>query len=285
MTVVYYRIIMWDYTKKVKELFLKPKNVGEIEKPDAVGEVGSMICGDALRLTLKIDRETDKIVDAKFQTFGCASAIASSSALTEIIKGKTLDESLKITNQDIAEYLGGLPKEKMHCSVMGREALENAIANFRGEKRPEAEEKIICECFEVSEEKIRKVVIENHLTTVEEITNYTKAGGGCGSCIPAIEAILMDIWFVKPVAEKPSAAKKLTNLQKIALIQDIMEKEIRPRLQADGGDIELIDIEGNKVVIGLRGMCVGCLMGDVTVKGIEDKLKELVSEDITVEVG
>ncbi len=277
---------MWDYTKKVKEFFLHPVNVGEIENPDAVGEVGSMICGDALRLTLKIDKKTKKIKDAKFQTFGCASAIASSSALTELVKGKTLDEALKISNQNIAEYLGGLPKEKMHCSVMGREALEAAIANYRGEKKaPEKGEEIVCECFAVSEEKIRKVAIENHLTTVEDITNYTKAGGGCGSCIPKIEAILKDIWFVKPVPEKPVIPKKLTNLQKIALIQDVIEKEIRPRLQSDGGDLELMDIDGNKVIIGLRGMCVGCLMGDVTIKGIEDKLKELVSEDITVEVG
>ncbi|HLA00646.1 MAG TPA: Fe-S cluster assembly protein NifU, partial [Thermodesulfovibrionales bacterium] len=243
---------MWDYTKKVKEFFLHPKNVGEIKNPDAVGEVGSIICGDALRLTLKIDRKNNRIADAKFQTFGCASAIASSSALTELIKGKTLDEALIIGNQDIADYLGGLPKEKMHCSVMGREALEAAIANFKGEEKPpETEGKIVCECFEVSEEKIRKVAIENHLTTVEDITNFTKAGGGCGSCIPDIEAILKDIWLIKPVPEKPSAHRKLTNLQKIALIQDVIEKEIRPRLQSDGGDLELIDIDGSKVIIGL----------------------------------
>jgi len=277
---------MWDYTKKVTEFFLHPKNVGEIKNPDAVGDVGSIICGDALRLTLKIDKPSNRITDAKFQTFGCASAIASSSALTELIKGKTIDEALTISNQDIADYLGGLPKEKMHCSVMGREALEAAIANFKGEKKtPETEERIVCECFEVSEEKIRKVAIENHLTTVEDITDYTKAGGGCGSCIPAIEAILKDIWSVKPIPEKPSAPKKLTNLQKIALIQDVIEKEIRPRLQADGGDLELIDIDGSKVIIGLRAMCVGCLMGGVTVKSIETKLRELVSEDISVEVG
>jgi NifU-like protein len=276
---------MWDYTQKVKELFLQPKNVGEVENPDAVGEVGSIICGDALRLTLKIDKETNRILDAKFQTFGCASAIASSSALTELIKGMTIDDALKISNQDIAEYLGGLPKEKMHCSVMGREALEAAIENYRGEEKPRVEESIVCKCFEVSEEKIRKVAIENHLTTVEEITNYTKAGGGCGTCIPDIEAILRDIWFVKLTPERPAVPKKLTNLQKIALIQEVIEKEIRPRLQSDGGDLELIDIEGNKVIIGLRAMCVGCPMGDITVRGIEDKLKELVSEDITVEVG
>ncbi len=275
---------MWDYTKKVKEFFLHPKNVGEIENPDGVGEVGSMLCGDALKLTLKVDKETGKIVDARFQTFGCASAIASSSVLTELIKGKTVDEALKITNQDIADYLGGLPKEKMHCSVMGREALEAAIADYRGGAKPaEHEEKIICKCFEVSEEKIRRVAIENHLTTAEEVTNYTKAGGGCGACVPAIEAILKDIWSVKPVCEMPRTAKRLTNLQKIALIQDVIEKEIRPMLQADGGDLELIDVEGNRVTVSLRAMCVACPMGGVTIEGIQEKLRELVSEDILVE--
>ncbi|MEW6215458.1 MAG: Fe-S cluster assembly protein NifU [Nitrospirota bacterium] len=277
---------MWEYTEKVKEFFLHPKNVGEIENPDAVGEVGSIICGDALKLTLKIDKETNRIIDARFQTFGCASAIASSSVLTEIIKGKTLDEALKVTNQDIAGYLGGLPKEKMHCSVMGREALEAAVANYRGVlKPPEVAEKIICNCFDVSEEKIRRVAIENYLTTVEEITNYTKAGGGCGSCIPDIEAILKDIWAIKAVPERPAVPKKLTNLQKIALIQEVIGKEIRPRLQADGGDLELIDIDGNRVIVGLRAMCVECPMGNVTIKSIEEKLRELVSEDIVVEAG
>jgi NifU-like protein len=275
---------MWEYTEKVKDFFLHPKNVGEIDQPDAVGEVGSMLCGDALKLTLKIDRKTDRIVDARFQTFGCASAIASSSVLTELIKGKTLNEALELTNQDIAEYLGGLPKEKMHCSVMGREALEAAIANYRGETTSvDAGEKIICKCFEVSEEKIRRVVLENHLSTVEEITNYTKAGGGCGSCIPALEAILKDIWSVRPESEMPKTPRKMTNLQRIALIEDVIEKEIRPRLQSDGGDIELIDVDGKKVIVSLRAMCVECPMSDVTLKGIEEKLRELVSEDLVVE--
>ena len=274
---------MWEYTEKVKEFFLKPKNIGEIENPDAVGDVGSIVCGDALRLTLKIDKETKKIIDAKFQTFGCASAIASSSALTELIKGKTIDEAMQISNQDIAEFLGGLPQEKMHCSVMGREALEAAVADYKGiPKEVEEEGKLVCKCFNVTEEKIRRVAIENHLTTVEEITDYTKAGGGCGECIGEIETILRDIWSLK-VPEKPAKPKKLTNLQKIALIQEVIEREIRPGLQADGGDIELIDIEGNKVVIALRGMCTGCLMSDVTIGGVQSKLRELVSDEIVIE--
>ncbi len=274
---------MWDYTDKVKEFFLNPKNIGEVENPDGVGEVGSIVCGDALRLTLKVDKETKKITDAKFQTFGCASAIASSSALTELIKGKTVDEALKVTNQDIADFLGGLPKEKMHCSVMGREALEAAVANYKGiPVTIEEEGKLVCKCFNVTEEKIRKVAIENHLTTVDEITDFTKAGGGCGECRPEIEAILRDIWSLK-TPEKPSAPKRLTNLQKIALIQEIIEREIRPGLQADGGDIELIDIDGNKVVVALRGMCTGCVMSGVTLEGIQSRLRELVGDGIVVE--
>jgi NifU-like protein len=234
-------------------------------------------------LTLKIDKETDKIIDAKFQTFGCASAIASSSALTELIKDKTIEEALQISNQDIAEFLGGLPQEKMHCSVMGREALEAAVADYKGiPKEVEEEGKLVCKCFNVTEEKIRKVAIENHLTTVDEITDYTKAGGGCGECKTEIEAILRDIWSLK-LPEKPAKPKKLTNLQKIALIQEVIEREIRPVLQADGGDVELIDIEGNKVVIALRGMCTGCLMADVTIGSVQNKLRELVGDEIVVE--
>jgi NifU-like protein len=274
---------MWDYTDKVKETFLKPKNVGEIKDADAIGEVGSIVCGDALKLYLKVDRESGRITDARFQTFGCASAIASSSALTEMVKGKTLDEAMKISNQDIADYLGGLPAQKMHCSVLGREALEAAIANFRGQPLPKKEEgRLVCKCIDITEEKIRKTATENRLTTVDEITNFTKAGGGCGECKGDIEEILRSIWALK-LPEKPARSAKLTNLQKIALIQEIIETEIRPGLQADNGDVELVDIEGNKVIIALRGMCTGCKMSAVTIKGIEAKLRELVGSDIIVE--
>ena len=276
---------MWEYTDKVKELFLHPKNVGKIKEPDATGEVGSIVCGDALKLTLKIDKETNKIIDAKFQTFGCASAIASSTALTEIVKGKTLDEALKVTNNDIANFLGGLPREKMHCSVMGREALEAAIADYRGEKPPEVEEgKLVCECFGVSDEKIKRAIRENNIHTVEDVTNFTKAGGGCESCIPEIENILQEVWGEKKIKDITKPKKKLTNIQKIAMIQEVIQKEIRPLLQADGGDLELVDVDGNRVIVSLRGMCTGCLMSDVTVKNIEKKLRELVSEDLAVEV-
>ena len=281
---------MWDYTEKVRELFKNPKNVGEIENPDAVGEVGSIICGDALKLTLRIDKKTEKILDAKFETFGCASAIASSSAMTEMIKGKTIDEAAKITNKDIADYLGGLPDEKMHCSVMGMEALEAAIANYRGaplKKEMVGTERVVCKCFSVTDKKIIRAIKENHLRTVEEVTNYTKAGGGCGKCVPEIEKLLKEYWdkeATKHPEPKVQEHKKLTNLERISLIQDTMEREVRPQLKADGGDLEIVDIDRNKVYVKFLGTCLGCPSTGITLKSlVEAKLKEFVDPDIVVE--
>ncbi len=271
---------MWEYTDKVKEHFLNPHNVGEVESPDGEAEVGSLACGDALKLTFKLD-ENKRIKEAKFKTFGCASAIASSSALTEIIKGMTLDEALKVTNQDIANYLGGLPDEKMHCSVMGKQALEKAIENYRGAPALEAGAKIICECFGVTDKEIERAIRENNLSTVEEVTNYTKAGGGCGNCQDAIQQI------IDKVKGEPAAAPKkprLTNLQKIRLIEETIEREIRPSLKNDGGDIDLIDVVGNRVIVATRGACASCKASGITLKHfVEQRLKELVSPDVTVE--
>jgi len=282
---------MWDYTDKVKELFKNPRNVGEIENPDAVGEVGSIICGDALRLTLRIDKKTEKIIDAKFKTFGCASAIASSSALTEMIKGITVDEASRITNQDIANYLGGLPEEKMHCSVMGMEALEVAIANYRGapiKKAMVGEERIVCKCFSVTDQKIIRAIKENNLKTVEEVTHYTKAGGGCGKCKPEIQKLLNEFWDkeeTKIIQHKEiSQKKKVTNLERISLIKETMEREIRPQLKADGGDVELVDVDRNKVYVKFLGVCLGCPAAGVTLKElVEAKLKEFIDAEIVVE--
>ena len=185
---------MWNYSEKMMDHFRNPRNVGTIENPDGEATVGSLACGDALKFQFKLGPD-GKIAEAKFQTFGCASAIASSSALTEMVIGKTLEEAKQVTNQQIADYLGGLPPQKMHCSVMGREAMEAAIKNFEtGEKTDKnLEDELLCTCYNVSENEVRRVITENSLTTVEEVTNFTKAGGGCGKCKVKIEKILAEI--------------------------------------------------------------------------------------------
>ena len=273
---------MWDYTDKVMDYYEHPRNVGELENADAVGQVGSIVCGDALKLSLKIKEGV--IEDARFKTFGCGSAIAAASALTEMIKGKTLEEAAKITNQDIADFLGGLPKEKMHCSVMGQEALEAAIADYRGvklEAHEEDEGEVVCKCFGVTDSKIKRVALANNLHTVEEITNYTKAGGGCGACLPKIEDILDELW--RKEGEKISEGGRMTTVQKIRKIESVIDEEIRPVLKRDGGDLELIDLADNKVVVRMMGMCRGCTTSTLTLKGlVEEKLRELV--DPTLEV-
>jgi len=279
---------MWDYTDKVRDHFFNPRNVGEVENPDGIGEVGSLACGDALKLTFKLG-DDGKIADAKFKTFGCASAIATSSVLTEIIKGKTLDEALNVTNRDIADYLGGLPEQKMHCSVMGKEALEAAVENYKGggTTKHELEGAVVCTCFGVTDTEIERVIREDDLATVEDVTNYCKAGGGCGGCHGEIEKIIEKVQGEK-VAETPapkaSRPGKLTNIQRIQLIQQTINEQIRPALRADGGNIELIDVEGNKVVVAFRGMCAQCQLAEFTMRDVvEARLREFVSEELVVE--
>ncbi len=272
---------MWEYSDKVKEHFINPKNVGEIEDASAVGEVGSMACGDALKLYLKFD-ENERIVDVKFKTFGCASAIASSSALTEMLKGKTLTEAEKITNQDIVDFLGGLPKEKMHCSVMGQEALEKAIACYRGIPVEEKEGEVVCECFGVTDVEIKKALSQHQLKAVEDVTNFIKAGGGCGKCHDQIEALIQE--FGTPAPIEQTAPKKLSNIQKIKLIEETLEREVKPALKKDSGDIELMDVDGNRVQVKLKGTCSSCKSANVTLKEfVQKKLREFVVPDLVVE--
>jgi NifU-like protein len=277
---------MWEYNNKVMEHYEHPRNTGVVENADATGEVGSIVCGDALKLTLKI--ENDVITDAKFLTFGCGSAIAAASALTEMIKGKNIEEAEKLRNQDIVDYLGGLPQEKMHCSVMGQEALEAALKNYHGQERDRVEEdegEIICKCFGVTDAKIKRVALANNLHSVEEITNYTKAGGGCGSCLYRIEEILDDLWRGESQkrAEGDAAGTTMTLVQKIRKIEEILAAEVRPALQRDGGDIELIDVVENKVMVRLMGMCQSCHAAVLTLKElVEKKLRESVDPQIEV---
>jgi len=277
---------MWNYSKKVMDHFLHPRNVGEVKKPDGFGEVGSMACGDALRLTFKLDKN-GRIKEAKFRTFGCASAIASSSALTEMVKGKTLEEAEKITNKDIANYLQGLPEAKMHCSVMGREALQEAIKSYRGEgkdKKKMLDGEVTCKCFGITEKEIKEAVKSNSLTTLEQVTNYTKAGGGCGLCHDKINEIIKSVELETTANAKKKKKKKLTNIEKIGLIQKVINEEIRPALQQDGGDLNLVDVDGNTVYIKLAGRCASCAAAHLTMKQfIEQKIKNKVSPKLKVE--
>lgn len=285
---------MWNYTEKVVDHFLHPRNVGEIEQPDGIGEVGSLACGDMLRLTFKLGKD-GRIADARFKTFGCASAIASSSALTEMIKGMTLEEAAAVTNRDIAAYLGGLPEEKMHCSVMGREALEAAIASSRGERGElhQLEGDVVCKCYGVTEKEIRRVAMENGLHAIDEVTHYTKAGGGCGLCHDRLRQILASVDEERrsegavaagvPIAPHGDGGQ-LTNLQKIRLIEELIQTRIRPALAQDGGDIELVDVDRNIVQVRLKGACATCPASTRTMRQfIEKELQKAVARDLHVE--
>lgn len=309
---------MWEYSEKVKDHFFHPRNAKVVQDANAVGDVGSISCGDALRLMLKVNPETEVIEDAGFQTFGCGSAIASSSALTEMIIGKTISEAQKVSNQDIANYLDGLPPEKMHCSVMGREALDAAIANFRGEEynHNDEESPLICKCFGIDEDKIVKAIRENGLTTLQEVINYTKAGGACGSCHEKIEDVIEKTLIAIEKGSNCNEPKKAAGACESALIasqmidddndnkvsstslnddnEDINEKiefyqdvlniieEMKPSLAQDGGDVRLVKLTRDTVYVELSGACVGCMMTDMTLSWIQQRIMEAIGSYIQV---
>lgn len=283
---------MWNYSKKVQDYFVHPHNAGPLADANAIGEVGSIACGDALKLYLKIN-DQGVIEKASFETFGCASAIASSSVLTDMVIGMKVDDALKITNADVAKALDGLPREKRHCSVMGQEALEAAIRQWKGEPampRTQEEGKLVCKCFNVTDQTIIRAIRENHLKTVDDVTAFTKAGGGCGECRDEIAEILeaelkregetIEQPVKKPAEEKPAG---LSNLQRMQKVMEVINM-IRPQLQADGGDIELVDINGKVVSVRLQGSCHGCAASQVTLhQVIEQILRQQVEPDIVIE--
>ncbi|WP_116133774.1 Fe-S cluster assembly protein NifU [Tropicimonas sp. IMCC34043] len=344
---------MWDYSDKVKDHFFNPRNAGALAGANAVGEVGSLSCGDALKLMLKVNPDTDIIEDAKFQTFGCGSAIASSSALTELIIGKTIEEARRLTNQDIAEFLGGLPPEKMHCSVMGQEALTAAVAAWKGEAVDDDDHEdgaLICKCFAVDAGMIERAIRTNKLTNLEMVTFYTKAGGGCSSCREPLEELLSDVnramvaegllkaeeAYVFGAAPKPQPAKKkaqgfvipdmppmaaapapaapvqmapiqiempvavaaprpaavpapapvaaaagLSPAKEAIVVAKIIE-EMRPVFRADGGDVDLVDMEGSLVLVQLTGACSGCQLASATLGGLAQRASEALGRPIRV---
>ncbi|GAA5077257.1 Fe-S cluster assembly protein NifU [Roseibacterium beibuensis] len=322
---------MWDYSEKVKDHFFNPRNAGVLAEANAVGEVGSLSCGDALKLMLKVDPETDIIQDARFQTFGCGSAIASSSALTELVIGRTIAEARRLTNQDIADFLDGLPPEKMHCSVMGQEALCAAVAAYTGEDLAEDDHEegaLICKCFGIDAGLIERTIRTNKLTTLEMVSFYTKAGAGCSSCREPLEELLAEtnaamvaegaiaaadayVFGVAPAPQKaqgfvipdtPPAPKPPTPVQIAMPAPDVAEaapapalspakeailvakiiEEMRPSFQADGGDVELVDIEGARVLVRLSGACAACQLVGHTLGGLQEKIIETLGRPVRV---
>jgi len=282
---------MWNYSETVKDHFFNPRNAKALEDANAVGDVGPISCGDALRLTLKVNEQTDIIENAGFQTFGCGSAIASSSALTELIIGKTVEEAALLSNQEIVDYLGGLPAEKMHCSVMGQEALEAAIANYRGIELVEddhAEGKLICRCFAVDEGKIFRAVEKHGLTTIEDVINYTKAGGACTSCHEKIEMVIDEVVASKTTTETATTTEMSKPISSLPPTNPLTKKvleilgNLRPYLQADGGDVSLIKASENLIVVSLSGACTGCMMTDMTLGWLQEQFSEALGWAIPV---
>jgi NifU-like protein len=319
----------WEYSEKTKRLFMSAvhgepgTHLGEIEDPDGFGEHGSIVCGDAMRFTFRVERHPtdptkDAITEARYLTFGCTSAIAASEALCAIIEERRLTpiEALQIKNSDIVEYLEGLPKQKIHCSVMGAEALESAVFNW-AQKRgvdleklgidihpdEKAEGRIVCKCFSLSEPYIRRKIKELNLRTIPEITNAIKAGGACMSChhVPGgLQDLLDEAWgkdtdalrilpaagFPGPDAAPPDTSgpePALSPYQFSKKIEKAVEEYIRPMLMRDGGDVEIVDIKDSLIYCRLRGACAGCAAASQTLKlMVEKTLKEMVDQRIRV---
>lgn len=309
----------WEYSEKTQELFLdavrgKPgTHIGEIPDPDGVGEHGSIACGDAMRFTFRVERHPtdatkDVISEAKYLTFGCTSAIASSEALCIIIEQGhyTPVDALKISNNDIVQYLGGLPAQKIHCSVMGAEALEAAVFNWAQKRSVDLKElgvelpthdeqdgRLVCQCFSLTEPYLKRKVAELGLKTIPELTNAIKAGGACTTCHHApggLQDLLDEVWGRKePTAEPRSSAEATSTPNGLSpyrfakSVERVVEEYIAPLLRRDGGDIEIVDIKNRLVYVRLAGACDGCAGAAVTLKMmVEQTLKTQVDEEIRV---
>jgi len=310
----------WEYSDKVLQLFqdavrgVAGTHMGEIENPDGFGEHGSIVCGDTLRFSFRVKRHPtdptrDVITEARYLTFGCTSAIAASEALCSLLEegGITPIEALHVTNQDLIDYLDGLPDQKIHCSVMGAEALQAAVIDWAGKrgvdladflpqliKEEQEEGRIVCRCFSVTEPYLRRKIRELGLRTIIEITNALKAGGGCTACHHqpgGLQDLLDEIWGKTAPAEVeiPAAvmaeheAEHLSPYRLGKQIETTIEEVIRPLLRAEGGDIDLVDIQQNRVYCRLTGICAACPGADQTIKLlVERHLKEQVDERLRV---
>ena len=313
---------IWDeYSNQVVNRMNNPKHQGEITEERAaelgakliVADFGAESCGDAVRLYWAVNEETDVILESKFKSFGCGTAIASSDVMAELCIGKKVDEAVKITNIDVEFALRdnantpAVPPQKMHCSVMAYDVIKKAAAEYKGVDMESFEtEVIVCECARVSLGTIREVIRINDLTTVEQITDYTKAGAFCKSCIRPGGHEEKDIYLVdiladvraemaeekmKTAADASAAGtlsfEKMTLVQRIKAIDAILDSDIRPMLVMDGGNMEIIDIKENiphyDLYIRYLGSCSGCSSGSTgTLYAIESVLQQKIDENIRV---
>ncbi len=310
---------IWEaYSKKVQDRMNNPKHMGEFTEEDAknrnakliVADFGAESCGDAVRLYWLVDEKTDTIIDAKFKSFGCGTAIASSDTMVDLCIGKKVDEAVKITNLDVEFAMRdnpdtpAVPPQKMHCSVMAYDVIKQAAGQYMGVSPESFEDQIIvCECARVSLGTIKEVIRLNDLKTVEEITQYTKAGGFCKSCVKPggheeKEYYLVDILAdtraemdrerLKEATKDDVAFDDMTLVRQIKAIESVLDSDVRPMLNYDGGDLEVIDIQKGEngisdVYIRYLGACNGCASGSgATLYAIENILQEELSPNLRV---
>jgi len=306
---------LWEsYSRKVNDHMLNPRHLGEITKEQAealgarlvVADWGAEVCGDAIRAFWAVDPKSNRIRDAKFKTFGCGTAIASSDMMCEMIIGKTVDEAMRITNIDVERALrddeetSAIPPQKMHCSVMAYDVIRKAASEYKGVDMDSLEEEeIVCHCARVSLRTIRDVIRINDLKTVEEITRYTKAGAFCKSCIRPgghesrthhLVDIIRDVRAEMERVTSAGAPKLFAELgliQKHRAVEQVLDVKVRPNLLRDGGNLEVVDMKSadgvTEVYIKYLGACKGCPSAEVgTLSYIEDFLKAELDPAIRV---
>lgn len=303
----------WEYSEKTKKLFLDAVNdkenthIGEIENPDGEGFHGSLVCGDAIKLTFKVKKDTKKpendiITEVRYLTFGCTSAIAASEALCIILEtdSYTPIKALSITKEDIVSFLDGLPTQKIHCSIMGVEALYAAIHNW-AEKRgvdltkfgirekcltheTSRDEAVVCRCMGMTKGYITEQIKDLGLKTVDDVVNTIKAGSVCGSCIEekgGIKDIINEIH--KTDIEKTDQKDQKTPYQLSKEIEKTLISDVMPILERDGGGLEIVDIRGYDVYFRLKGACRTCQSANNTIEyTIQKILRDKVDSRVKV---